>query len=810
MKNYDHNIIEKKWQTIWTKQNAFKSKEKYNEKKYYCLVMLPYPSGTLHMGHVRNYTIGDVLARFHRMNGENVLHPMGWDSFGLPAENAAIANNIHPEIWTKKNISCMKKQLITLGMSYDWDREITTCTPDYYKWNQWFFIQMFKMGLVFRKTAKVNWCQTCNTVLANEQVINGKCWRCDKHTEYKNLKQWFIKITKYANELIQYSNKLLGWPNQVISMQNHWIGKSIGLEINFILTVAQYKLKIFTTRPDTIYGVTFIAISKEHNLLKELKHYIKNYNSILNYISKNKIQTINNDNNKYKESSDGIMIEGIKAINPINGNELPIFIAEYVLMEYGTGAIMAVPAHDKRDWCFAKQYNVPIIEVIHNKKIAYNQQKPYEGDGILINSYKFNGLTSSKAIESISQLLENTGYGKKVTIFKLRDWLISRQRYWGTPIPIIYCDICGTMPVPIHDLPVILPKSTKISTLRKNYSFINVKCPKCQRNAKRETDTMDTFVDSAWYYTRYCDVNNNKLAFSINKVNYWMPVNQYIGGIEHACMHLVYARFWYKFMRDIGMIKTSEPFINLLTQGMVTLNGKVMSKSKGNTVSPDKIIKQYGADSLRLFILFAAPPTKQLDWTIEGLQGCRRFIKRLWNLFEIVNRKSKFIATVQDKRNLLQLMHKTIKKVTETMQKGFKFNTAIANIMELVNSLYIYKYHLNDDKTSLTVYKTIIILLYPFIPHVCEELLEMIGYKQNLSYYPWPSYNENALNNSFIELPVQINGKIRGTIKIPIKASIDLIKKYINSDNKISSLLKNKQIIKFMYVKNRIVTMVIK
>jgi leucyl-tRNA synthetase len=812
MKKYDHNIIEKKWQIKWIKNKTFTSIEKYNETKYYCLVMLPYPSGALHMGHVRNYTIGDVLARFHRMNGKNVLHPMGWDSFGLPAENAAIANNIHPAIWTKQNISCMKYQLKSLGISYDWDREVTTCTPEYYKWNQWFFIKMFEKGLVFRKDAKVNWCKTCGTVLANEQVINGTCWRCNKHTEYKNLQQWFVKITNYADELIQDSTKLSGWPKQVISMQTNWIGKSIGLEINFMLTCSQYTIKIFTTRPDTIYGVTFIAISQEHNLLKEVRHYIKNYDSITNYILRNHKKVNNKDKNQV---SDGIMIEGLQAINPINGNRIPIFIADYVLIEYGTGAIMAVPAHDKRDWKFAKQHNIPIIEVIKSDdKYFLHNNTLYDGYGVLINSDQFNGLASSVAVEKISQWIESEGLGKKAINFKLRDWLISRQRYWGTPIPIIYCDMCGIIPVPINQLPVMLPNDTKFyaksSVLKTNKTFINVECPKCKRNAKRETDTMDTFIDSSWYYARYCDAHNSKLAFDSKKVNYWMPVNQYIGGIEHACMHLVYARFWHKVMRDLGMIKTNEPFINLLTQGMVTLNGKVMSKSKGNTVSPDQIIKQYGADTLRLFILFAAPPQKQLDWTIEGLQGCSRFIKRLWNLFDIINVRSKVVATDHDKFIILQLMHKTIKKVTETMQSGFKFNTAISHIMELVNALYVYKYHSNDNKTSLEVYKTIVILLYPFTPHICDELWEMLGYKQHLSYYHWPVYDESFLKNSFIELPIQINGKMRGAIKIPFKANEEIVKQYIISDKKIAAILKEKKIIKFLYIKNKIVTMVIK
>ncbi|MDR0890740.1 MAG: leucine--tRNA ligase, partial [Endomicrobium sp.] len=761
MKNYDHNKIERKWQLYWKNNMLFSPNDKkYNKKKYYCLVMLPYPSGTLHMGHVRNYTIGDVLARFHRMKGYNVLHPMGWDAFGLPAENAAIAHHIHPAAWTKKNIQYMKEQLQTLGISYNWKNEITTCMPEYYKWNQWFFIKMFENGLAFKKNSKVNWCSTCNTVLANEQVINGRCWRCHCLTQYKTLKQWFIKITNYAEELLEDSKKLTGWPKQVIAMQKNWIGKSIGIEIHFLFTPVEYTLKIFTTRPETIYGVTFIAIARDHEILQSnniFHKHIKNYNKIKNYLSKNKDNTLST-------TQEGILIEGIEAINPVSGLHIPIFIADYVVTDYGTGAIMAVPAHDKRDWEFAKQHNIPMIEVIQS-----NTNLPYEGDGKLINSCQFNGIQSTQAWLNIIQLLESKKLGKRVINFKLKDWLISRQRYWGTPIPIIYCDTCGILTVPINDLPVMLPKNVKdFSALKFDKNFVDVKCPKCTGQARRETDTMDTFIDSSWYYSRYCDPINSSRAFDSDKVNYWMPVDQYIGGIEHACMHLIYARFWYKFMRDIGLVKDSEPFSNLLTQGMVTLNGEVMSKSKGNTVNPNIIIKQYGADTLRLFILFSAPPKKQLDWKIEGLKGCRKFLIRFWNLFEIINKKSKNIASNHDKLMILQLMHKTIQKVTETMiNKEFKFNTAISKIMELVNALYLYKYHSNDDNTSLLVYKTMILLLYPFTPHICEELWEMLG-KTKLYEESWPLYDINLLKQTFIDIPIQINGKIKCKVQIHI------------------------------------------
>ncbi|GMO65270.1 MAG: leucine--tRNA ligase [Endomicrobiia bacterium] len=818
MVSYNHVEIERKWQKKWELDRIFSSDMRTDKEKYYCLVMLPYPSGSLHVGHVRNYVIGDVFARFNRMKGKNVLHTIGWDAFGLPAENAAIKNGIHPAKWTKQNILHMKGQLKPLGISYDWDREIATCDPEYYKWNQWFFIKMWEKGLVFRKNANVNWCSSCNTVLANEQVLNGLCWRCNGYTEHKNLEQWFIKITDYANELLEGHKQLVGWSEQVVSMQKNWIGKSFGLEIYFALKETNKRLKIFTTRPDTLFGVTFIVVAPEHTIINELKSRIKNYSEVLKYIVvSQKKSNIERSSNRGKT---GLKLEGVNAINPANKKEIPIFVADYVLTDYGTGAIMAVPAHDQRDWEFARKYSISIVEVIKGNNCCEFEIKSsiyehaYEGDGILINSGQFNGLKSVEAFELVSEWVEKQDYGKKIVNFKLKDWLISRQRYWGTPIPMIYCKACGIIPVPEKYLPVFLPeeaefRGAKESQLKLNEDFINVKCHKCGMDAKRETDTMDTFVDSSWYYARYCDAHNNNMAFDSIKVNYWMPVDQYIGGIEHACMHLIYSRFWYKFMRDLGIVKYDEPFKNLLTQGMVTLGGSTMSKSKGNIVSPDEMIEKYGVDIVRLFILFVAPPQKQLDWSLEGLEGCRRFINRIWRLYDIIHMKSEIPAPEEDKANILRMMHQTIKKVTNDIEKEFQFNTAISSVMELVNALYAYKYHLNDDGISLEVYKNVVLMMAPFIPHLCEEIWEMLGYKKYVSEYSWPAFKENFMKQSYVELPVQINGKLRGKIVAYVEACEDKVREIVERDKKIMPYLENKKISKFIYVKNKIVTIVI-
>jgi leucyl-tRNA synthetase len=812
MAKYNHLAIEKKWQKRWAENKIFKSKKDSKKEKYYCIEMLPYPSGNLHMGHVRNYSIGDVCARFHRMRGKNVLYTTGWDAFGLPAENAAMKNKIHPAKWTKQNIARMREQLKSMGFSYDWSREIATCDPEYYKWTQWFFIKMWEKGLVFRKSANVNWCPSCQTVLANEQVSNGTCWRCDSHTEHRDLEQWFIKITDYAQELLEGHKQLGGWPEQVLSMQKNWIGKSFGAEVDFKISGTEKNLKIFTTRPDTIFGVTFMVVAPEHEIINELKSQITNYAQVAEYIVASSRKS-NIERSSSKEKT-GIRLEGINAINPATGKEIHIFTADYVLTGYGTGAIMAVPAHDQRDWEFAKKFGVPIIEVIKGDNSDVSKHA-YEDEGILINSGQFDSTKSTEAFDIVSSWIEKQGFGKKTVNFKLKDWLVSRQRYWGAPIPMIHCDHCGIVPVPEKNLPVLLPQDVEFtgagqSPLKTSKTFVSVKCPKCGKDARRETDTMDTFVDSSWYYLRYCDVHNDKAPFDSQKANYWMPVNQYIGGIEHACMHLIYARFWFKVMRDLGLVKYDEPFTNLLTQGMVILGGSAMSKSKGNIVSPDEILPKYGADTARLFILFAAPPQKQLDWSSDGIEGCWRFVNRVWRLFDVVNTKSENSASQKDREDILKIMHKTIKKVTLDIEKEFQLNTVISSIMELVNVLYSYKYHSNDDGASLEVYKTLILLLSPVTPHICEEIWERLGNNGSISVHAWPIFDENMIKESSVELPVQINGKLKGRIIVSVNASENDVKNAVSSNDKISLQLKGKEIIKWIYVKNKIVTIVAK
>lgn len=810
----DYNVceVEKKWQKFWKENNVFKAQEDASKEKYYLLVMFPYPSGNLHMGHVRNYSIGDVFARFHRMLGKNVIHPIGWDSFGLPAENAAIKHNIHPKKWTKQNIARMNEQLKMLGISYDWDREIATCDPEYYKWNQWFFIKMWEKGLVFRKTANVNWCPSCKTVLANEQVNQGVCWRCDSQVEQKELEQWFIKITDYADELLEGHNELSGWPEQVIAMQKNWIGKSHGAEMDFNISDSDKKLKIFTTRPDTIFGVSFMVVSPEHSIIKEFKNKIKNWQEVEKYITASAGKS-NIERASSKEKT-GVKLEGVFAVNPANGKNIPIFVADYVLIGYGTGAIMAVPAHDQRDWDFAKKYNIEITEVIKGQSSDISKCA-YEEEGVMVNSGKFNGITSAEAREKMPVWVEENGWGKRTTNFKLREWLISRQRYWGTPIPMVHCEKCGTLPVKEQDLPVQLPENIKFtddgkSPLQGCDSFVNTVCPKCGGKAKRETDTMDTFVDSSWYYARYTDARNDTKPFDIDKANYWLPVDQYIGGIEHACMHLIYSRFWHKIMRDLGLVKTNEPFKNLLTQGMVTLGGSAMSKSKGNIVSPDEIVSKYGADTARLFILFAAPPEKQLDWSDDGVEGCWRFINRVWRLQDVINTVSDLVATDKAKEDLLRSMHICIKKVTEDIGKEHQLNTAISSIMELVNAMYVYKHHGNDGGLSIKVYENIILLLAPFTPHLSEEIWNLTGHKNCVSLSKWPSYDEKYIKQDVLEIPVQINGKLKGKIAVNIYAKEDEVKDSVLKNDKLKNLFVGKTIAKFIYIQSKIINIVVK
>ncbi|MDR3112676.1 MAG: leucine--tRNA ligase [Elusimicrobiota bacterium] len=810
MSDYNHLEVEKKWQKKWEDDKVFENFETTGEEKYYCLVMLPYPSGNLHMGHVRNYGIGDVFARFHKMKGKNVIHPIGWDAFGLPAENAAIKNKIHPAKWTKQNIARMKQQFKGLGISYDWNREFATCEPQYYKWNQWYFIKMWEKGLVFRKKSNVNWCPSCNTVLANEQVSDGKCWRCSSAVERRDMEQWFIKITNYADELLEAHKELSGWSGQVLSMQKNWIGKSFGAEVDFKIDESDKILKIFTTRPDTIFGATFMAVAPEHEIISDIKSKITNYNEVEKYISESAKKS-NIERSQSKEKT-GVELKGISAVNPANGKKIPIFAADYVLTGYGTGAIMAVPAHDQRDWEFAKKYGTSIIEVIKGENSSV-EKSAYEGEGVLVNSEIFDGIKSSQAFEKISSWVEAQGFGKKTINFKLKDWLISRQRYWGTPIPMIHCSKCGIVAANEKDLPITLPEDVEFtgegeSPLKSSESFVNTKCPKCGAAAKRETDTMDTFVDSSWYFLRYCDAHNDKVPFDVEKVNYWMPVEQYIGGIEHACMHLIYSRFWHKVMRDLGLVKSNEPFTNLLTQGMVTLGGSAMSKSKGNIVSPDEIVVKYGADTARLFILFAAPVQKQLEWSDDGVEGCWRFINRVWRLYDLIFTKSQKPAEEKDKNDILRIMHQTIKKVTNDIEKESQFNTAISSIMELVNALYSYKYHSNDDGVSLEVYKNVVLLMTPFTPHLCEEIWENLGNKNFISSYKWPNYDESKIKFDTIEIPIQINGKVRGKINIIPDSNEQSVKEAVLADEKIALHLKNKQIIKFIYIQNKIFTVV--
>jgi len=781
-----------------------------NKQKFYCLVMFPYPSGKIHMGHVRNYVIGDVIARYKRMQNYDVLHPIGWDAFGLPAENAAIKNNIPPDLWTIDNINFMRNQLKQLNISYDWDREICTCQPEYYKWNQWFFIKMFEKGIAYRATAGVNWCPDCKTVLANEQVSSdNKCWRCNSVIEIKYLEQWFLRITKYAQELLD-GHQLLknGWPEEVILMQKNWIGKSTGAEIDFS------GIKVFTTRPDTLFGATFIVLSPEHPLIekfivKEKKNEVEKYVEQTKKISK--IQRISGLREKTG------VFTGSYVINPVNNEKIPVWIADYVLSEYGTGAIMCVPAHDRRDFEFAKKYNLPIKYVIKPFNNSLNiENTVFEDEGIMINSGEFNGLESETGKEKIVSVLESKGKAKRKILYKLKDWLISRQRYWGTPIPVIYCNDCGIVPVKYEELPVLLPKNVKFtgkgdSPLKYVDSFVNTKCSKCSKKALRETDTMDTFVDSSWYYLRYCDPRNENMPFDVKKADKWLPVDQYIGGIEHACMHLIYARFFHKFMRDLGLVKTDEPFSRLLTQGMVTINGVAMSKSKGNIVEPQQIIDKYGVDITRLFILFAAPPQKPLEWSDKGIEGISRFVDRINRICDkIIQSKNIVYNNIEseNKKNLLFKLNYTIKKVTNDIEKEFQFNTAISSLMELINALYLYPY-LGDD-ISFKVIETLSILLYPFAPDISEKIwYEKLQKKDELKHMLWPDVNEEFLEKKEIEIMIQIDGKLRGKLKIIKDTSQQEILNIINSEEKFKKYLQN-GIEKCIYIQNKLINIVLK
>lgn len=819
---YDPKKVESKWQTFWKENNRFSTKTPASQKKFYCLEMFPYPSGKIHMGHVRNYAIGDVIARYKRMQGYEVLHPMGWDAFGMPAENAAIKHGVHPSHWTHENIASMKDQLNKLGLSYDWDREVTTCSPEYYKWNQWFFIKMLEKGLAYRKSSHVNWCPSCTTVLANEQVIDTKCWRCDNIVVQKELEQWFLRITQYAEELLTACDELKGWPEKVVLMQKNWIGKSYGVEVDFRVDGMDESIRIFTTRQDTLFGATFLCLSPNHPLAGKL------------VTDREQLEKIKAHYGKLDEKIG--LFTGHYCMNPMNNEKLPVYIANFVLMEYGTGAIMSVPAHDQRDFDFAKKYNLPIRTVIapqqENLKLHSSElQEAYEDEGVLVDSGVFTGTESGEARRKIAEFIENKKIGKKVVNYKLRDWGISRQRYWGTPIPVVYCSRCGIVPVPEEALPVILPEDVTFtgtggSPLLESDSFTRTTCPSCNSPARRETDTMDTFVDSSWYFIAYC-FSKGEIDFTAasgtepHDLKHWMPVDQYIGGVEHAVLHLLYSRFFTRVVRDLGIISYSEPFINLLTQGMVIKDGAKMSKSKGNVVDPDYLIEKYGADTSRLFSLFAAPPEKDLDWADKGVEGAYRFLNRIWNLVcknieslrtadQHLPGKTDLADIPEPGRSLLRKTHQTIKKVTVDIEREYHFNTAIAALMELVNETVSFA---PQDKKDWEVFRfaveNILLLLSPFTPHITEELWSLIGREKGLTEEKWPVWDEQTATMEEIELVIQVNGKLRGKLSIPRGLADDEIKRIAVSEEKIKEAVGEKVIKKIIIIQGKLINLVI-
>ena len=796
---YDFKEIEEKWQRAWDKKGLLKASPRSNDKKYYLLEMFPYPSGKIHMGHVRNYTIGDVAARLKMLQGYSVLHPMGFDAFGQPAENAAIKNKTKPDTWTHKCIKDMEVELKKMGFSYDWGRELSTCDSSYYKWNQWIFLKMFERGLAYRRASAVNWCPECSTTLANEEVIDGGCWRCHAKVEQKDLEQWYLKITEYKERLLEDLKLLKNWPGRVLSMQENWIGKSQGVEIYFKLKGSDTVIPVFTTRPDTVFGVTYIVLACEHPAVRDFIRGKPHEKEALEFIDKvsKKSKIVRASSDLKKEG----VFTGSYAVNPVNNEVIPIWIADYVLMEYGTGAIMAVPTHDQRDFIFAKEHGLPmrlVIKPLDRNLDEATMQEAFEGEGIQINSGKFNGISNLEAKNKISAWMEEEGIGRIKTNWRLRDWLISRQRYWGSPIPIIYCDKCGVVPVPYQDLPVELPKDAPFtgeggSPLAKVKEFVEVKCPKCGMKARRETDTMATFFDSSWYFLRFCSPQCKEAPFDKKEVSYWMPVDQYIGGIEHAILHLLYSRFFTKFFKDLKLIDFSEPFNCLLTQGMVLKDGEVMSKSRGNIVDPDSIIKKYGADSLRLFILFAAPPETELEWDDRGLEGAHRFLNRVWRIQDNLREKAG--------DELLRFMHKTIKRVGDDFNE-FKFNTAIASLMEFTNAIYQF----GADKETFT---KLIIMLSPIIPHFSEELWSLLGNKESIFKASWPKYDPGMLIEDTVEIVLQVNGKVRSKIVVPAGMSEEKIKELILTEEKLKPWLQGSPLRKIIVVPDKLVNIVV-
>jgi leucyl-tRNA synthetase len=858
---YNFAEIEARWQARWESQPELYAAEPASstKPKYYVLEMLPYPSGQLHIGHVRNYSIGDALARYMWMQGYNVLHPMGWDAFGLPAENAALKNNTPPRQWTLGNIAAMKRQMNRIGLSYDWRNEITTCLPDYYRWNQWFFLKMYERGLAYRKKSKVNWCPQCATVLANEQVVNGCCWRHEEQpVEQRDLEQWFLRITNYAQELLDDLAKLDGWPEKVRAMQRNWIGRSEGAEIEFDLEDVGdatedeekarkagtamlparegvkgtgKKIAVFTTRVDTIYGATSLQLAPEHPLVKEMAAADAELSEA--------VAALLDQQRKAREEGDVGEIEkhgvftGHYAINPFNGERLPVWVGNYILLDYGTGAIMSVPAHDDRDYDFAKKYGLEIKIVILPRKqgeALENGEResplPYtEEDSLLINSGEFSSLGNKEAQHKMAAFAEERGFGKATVTYRLKDWGISRQRYWGTPIPMLYCANDGIVPVPESELPVLLPDNVEItqqggSPLARMPEFVNVKCPQCGGQARRETDTMDTFVDSSWYFYRYTDAHNDRVPFATGTVAYWFPIDQYIGGVEHAILHLIYSRFWTKVMRDLGLVRNDEPVKRLFTQGMVIRNGAKMSKSKGNVVSPDEMIGSFGADSARMYSLFAAPPDRDLDWQEDGVAGVSRFLGRVFRFAmkyadrAKTARGSRSAELSPESQVLLRKLHQTIRKITEDFAGRWHFNTSIAAIMELVNTLTAAEPAINAGKVPDAVLTEILssltLLLAPFAPYLACELWERIGERGPLLRAPWPKFDEALAREEQIEIPVQINGKLRAVVRVGADADEDAVREAALKDERIAALLTGKEIVRIIVVPRKLINIVVK
>ncbi len=859
-RRYDPEMIEKKWQKNWEENRVFQAVEDPQKQKYYVLEMFPYPSGKIHMGHVRNYSIGDVVARYKRMRGFNVIHPMGWDAFGMPAENAAIQHGVHPAQWTSENIAAMKSQLRRMGFSYDWEREFATCEPSYYRWEQQLFLKMYEKGLAYRKTSAVNWCDQCQTVLANEQVESGRCWRCGAEVIQKEMEGWFFKITAYKEELLEFCEKLPGWPERVVTMQKNWIGRSVGAIIHFPLWEKDGFIPVFTTRQDTVFGATFMTLAPEHPLTLELSRGTPQEKEVAEFVERIKKQ------DRAKRTAEDYEKEGLfigaYCRNPLSGMKMPIFAGNFVLMEYGTGAVMAVPTHDQRDFYFARKFQLPLVVVIQPENgpalTAETMIDAYTEEGVLVNSGPFNGMSSIQAREAIAAYLEEKKLGQKAENYRLRDWGISRQRYWGAPIPILYCQRCGTVPVPAKELPVVLPRDVKltgkgVSPLASVPEFVNAPCPICGEPARRETDTMDTFVESSWYFERFCSPMEDQDMFDRKKVKYWMPVDQYIGGIEHAILHLLYSRFYTRVLRDFGFVDFSEPFTNLLTQGMVVKEthfcprdgflfpeevgegticrkcgqavqiGRTekMSKSKKNVVEPDHLVQQYGADTVRLFCLFASPPEKDLEWSEQGVEGASRFLHRLWRLVESRSGISKEADWPQpesdlpeDLRALRRKTHQTIKKVTEDIEDRFHFNTAVSAVMELVNLLYQGEEGgkiLDPQAPGVwrEALESAVLLLSPIVPHLCEELWGMLGHTESIAQVSWPRYEEEVIKEEEFLLVIQVNGKLRGRIQVRAQASEEEIREAVISNPRIQEFLKGQTIRKFVLIPRRLVNLVL-